>query len=113
MEEIIKTLRRDIMAIMEEEDIPGLAISLINKDGILWTEGFGFTDRSESRKVNPDTIFSIGSTSKSITAVAFLRAVQKGIISLDDRLITYYPEFTINNRYSNDDINKISFRHLS
>jgi len=112
MEEIIKTLRRDIMAIMEEEDIPGLAISLINKDGILWTEGFGFTDRSESRKVDPDTIFSIGSTSKSITAVAFLRAVQKGIISLDDRLITYYPEFTINNRYSNDDINKISFRHL-
>jgi len=112
MKEIIKTLRRDIIAIMKKEDIPGLAISLIDKDGILWTEGFGFIDRSESRKVDPNTIFSIGSTTKSITAVAFLRAVQKGIIGLDDKLVTYYPEFTINSRYGDEEINKISFRHL-
>jgi len=112
MKEIIKTLRRDIIATMEKEDVPGLAISLIDKNGIIWTEGFGFIDRSKSRKVDPDTIFSIGSTSKSITAVAFLRAVQKGIISLDDTLVTYYPEFTINSRYGDGEVDKITFRHL-
>jgi CubicO group peptidase (beta-lactamase class C family) len=112
VEEIKKKLRKHIIASMKKEDIPGLAISLIDKNGIIWTEGFGFTDRSKSRKVDPDTIFSIGSTTKSITAVAFLRAVQKDIISLDDKLITYYPEFTINSRFNDDQVGKISFRHL-
>ncbi|MHA2038723.1 MAG: serine hydrolase [Promethearchaeota archaeon] len=112
MEEIKKLLRKNIVASMKKEDIPGLAISLIDKNGIIWTEGFGFIDRSKSRIVDPDTIFSIGSTTKSITAVAFLRAVQKGIIKLDDKLITYYPEVIINSRYDDDQISKISFRHL-
>ena len=112
MEEIVRTLRRDIIAIMKKEDIPGLSISLIDKDGILWTEGFGFTDRSKSRKVDPDTIFCIGSTTKLITAVAFLRAVQKGFVNLDDLLVTYHPEFTINSSYGDDEVDKITFRHL-
>lgn len=112
MKEIIKTLRRDIIACMEKENIPGIAISLIDKDGILWTEGFGYTERSKSRKVDPDTIFCIGSTTKPITAVAFLKAVQKGIVNLDDKLATYYPEFTINSSYGDDEVDKITFRHL-
>ncbi|GAG11278.1 unnamed protein product, partial [marine sediment metagenome] len=112
MKEIIKILQRDINASMEKGNVPGIAISLIDKDRILWTKGFGFTDRSKSRKVDPDTIFCIGSTTKPITAVAFLRAVQKGIVNLDDLLISCYPEFTINSTYGDDEVNKITFRHL-
>ncbi|MHA2197024.1 MAG: serine hydrolase domain-containing protein, partial [Promethearchaeota archaeon] len=112
MDKVIKRLCNDIKTAMEKGNIPGLAVSLIDKDGILWIEGFGFTDQSKSRKVDPDTIFCIGSTTKPITAVAFLRAVQKGFVNLDDFLISYYPEFTINSTYGANEVNKITFRHL-
>lgn len=108
--------KRDISEIIEkglkERNIPGLSIAIIDKSGIIWSEGFGFTDRSKTKKVTPKTLFRIGSLSKAYTATAFFRAVQKGLVKLDDPIRKFYPEFSINTTYDKKEIDKITFRHL-
>ncbi|MGM0510633.1 MAG: serine hydrolase domain-containing protein, partial [Thermoplasmatota archaeon] len=101
-----------IEAGMKKQNIPGLAISIVGRDGILWSEGFGYTDRTKQREIDSKTLFSIQSTGKTLTAVSFLRAVQKGWVGLDDKLLDHYPEFTIKSRFDTDEVSKITFRHL-
>ena len=112
LSEIKNELRKDIEEGMKKENIPGLAISLVDRDGIIWSEGFGYTDRSEEKKVDSKTLFSIQSTGKTLTAASFLLSVQDGKIGLDDRLVDYYPEFSVKSRFDTDEVSKITFRHL-
>ncbi len=109
---IIADLREEIDKTMEEQNIPGLAIAIVTKAKLIWTEGFGYTDKSKKQVVNIDTFFSLGSTSKTVTAVAFLIAQQQGLVKLDDPIIKYYPEFTVKSRFADGETNKITFRHL-
>ena len=55
---------------MAQADIPGVAVCLIRDGKPAWVEGLGVTDRGSKHPVSVDTIFSIQSTSKNITAVA-------------------------------------------
>ncbi|NHJ47502.1 MAG: beta-lactamase family protein [Asgard group archaeon] len=110
--EIIEELRKEIKNILINDNIPGLAISIVDNKETLWLECFGYSDPKSKTKVTPDTIFSIQSIGKTFTAIGFMRAVSKGMISLDDKLINYYPDFTVNSRYGDPEIEKITFRHL-
>jgi CubicO group peptidase (beta-lactamase class C family) len=85
--------------IMAKEKIPGLSIALVDRDGILWTAGFGYTDYDRKTPVTTDTLFSIGSMSKTNTAVAVMVAVQDGLLELDVPIIEYSPQFTVNSRF--------------
>ena len=107
-EEVSKEIKKG----MEERDIPGVSIAIVDKSGVVWSEGFGYTDRLKSKKVNPNTLFWIGSLSKAYTATAFFRAIQKGLVNLDDPIRKYYPEFSINTTFDKSELDKITFRHL-
>jgi len=109
---IISKLRDEIEKTILEKNIVGLAISLVDDNSIFWNECFGYTDLESKKKVNLDTTFSIQSIGKVFTAVAIMRGVTKGIISLDSKLINYYPNFTINSKYGEPQIDKITIRHL-
>ncbi|MFX0114457.1 MAG: serine hydrolase domain-containing protein [Candidatus Hodarchaeota archaeon] len=111
-EALIERIKSEIPRKMQEQNIPGLAISIINKKGPIWTEGFGYTDMTKRRKVDVNTIFSLQSTTKSVTTVGMLLAVQKGLVNLEDSIKQFYPEFTVLSRYGEDQENKITIRHL-
>jgi CubicO group peptidase (beta-lactamase class C family) len=63
---LIDAERKRITDAMEREDMPGVAVCLIHDGQPAWTEGFGLTDRRSKRRIAPDTIFSIQSTSKEL-----------------------------------------------
>ncbi len=109
---IVQDLEVEIPKKMKELNIPGLAIAIISKDEVIWTKGFGYTDKSKKQEVNSETLSSLQSTTKSVTAIAFLLAVQRGLVKLDDPILKYYPEFTVNSRFGDDQVKKITFRHL-
>jgi CubicO group peptidase (beta-lactamase class C family) len=109
---VTKSLQKEIPQKMKEYNIPGLALALVSKSGTMWSQGFGYTDMSGQHAVNTDTLFCLQSTTKTVTTVAFLLAVQKGLINLDDLLVDYYPEFTVKSRVDKDEYKKITFRHL-
>jgi CubicO group peptidase (beta-lactamase class C family) len=98
--------------VMVKDEIPGLSIAYVDRDGILWAAGFGYTDYNRKRPVTTDTIFAICSTSKTITAVAVMVAVQDGLLDLDVPIIEYLPQFTVNSRFEENPHKKITLRHL-
>lgn len=112
MEPIIADLVREVPKEMGRNNIPGLSTVLVSREGTIWTGCFGYTDMTKMQKVNADTLFSLQSTTKTVTSMAFLLAVQEGLAKLDDPLVNHYPEFTVNSRYGKDEYRKISFRHL-
>ena len=97
---------------MAERDITGASIALIDGDDIVWSAGFGYTNRSSKVKVTGDTLFHVGSISKSFTALGALKAVAKNRIALDDPLKKYLPWFFVNSRFGAAAVEQITIRHL-
>ena len=110
----INWLKEEIPGKIKENNIPGLSITLVTKDEVIFSQGFGYTDQDKAQEVNEDTLLGLQSTSKTFTAIGFLRAVQKGLVGIDDPLIMHYPEFAMKCRFENsqEEIKKITFRHL-
>ena len=83
-----------IRAKMEELDIPGAALVIVQGDQIVHLIGFGVADGS-GRPVTPQTPFFTGSSGKSITALAIMQLVEAGKIKLDAPVHTYLPWFQV------------------
>src|SRR5277367_3191140 len=62
--------------------VPGVSIAVIHHGVIEWAQGFGVT-RVGGPPVTADTMFQAGSISKPVAAMAALRLVQQGKLSLD------------------------------
>ena len=83
-----------IRAEMERAGIPGAAVAVVVGDTVVWTRGFGVANAETSAPVTPDTLFQIGSVTKSFTAAAILTAASQGAIALDKPVSTYVSGLT-------------------
>src|SRR5262249_4941455 len=90
---VIAMLERDLPRLMAENQVPGAWAALIDDQAVIWVGGFGFTDRSEKRRITADTPFSLQSVSKTYTATAFVRAMDQGRFALDEPLKKVVPGF--------------------
>jgi CubicO group peptidase (beta-lactamase class C family) len=81
-----------IRAGMREHGIPGVAVGLIY-GGATYIKGYGVTKVDYPVPVDGDTLFRIGSTTKTFTGTAAMRLVEKGKLDLDARVRRYLPEF--------------------
>ena len=108
---LIDDLESKIPEWRTQHKINGYTVAITGTTGKLWSQGYGYADHIET-PVTSKTLFMIGSLSKAYTSTAFLRAVQAGLVKLDDKLIDYYPEFNWKTRYGSDQREKITFRHL-
>ncbi|MNZ68581.1 D-alanyl-D-alanine carboxypeptidase precursor [compost metagenome] len=77
---------------MEQLDIPGAAIGIVQDDTPIYLKGYGEAVAGHSA-VTPQTPFILGSTSKSFTALAVMQLVDDGRIGLDQPVQQYLPEF--------------------
>jgi CubicO group peptidase (beta-lactamase class C family) len=71
---------------------PAAAMALVADAQLLWSRGFGVTDRMTNARVGADTVFEFGSVSKTVFAYAVMKACEKGILNLDTPLTKYTPE---------------------
>lgn len=88
-----------IHQLMEDFDLPGLSIGIIQNDSILYLKGYGIREIHKEPPVNENTIFGIGSISKSFTALTLGILVDEGKINWDDKVTTYLPYFELYNPY--------------
>lgn len=109
---VINEFRASVPKLMKRGKIPGCAIALVDRQGIIWNEGFGTTDYKGKIPVTPDTLFHLGSITKTFTATAILLAVQDGLLDLDEPITTYLPDFEVYSRYEAFPEQKITLRHL-
>ena len=86
---------------MAHHKVPGVSVAFFDHGQIVWARGYGFADVAAKTGVTPDTLFQAASISKPVAALAALRLVQDGKLSLDEdvnvKLKTWkVPENTFN-----------------
>ncbi|MFW9785310.1 MAG: serine hydrolase domain-containing protein, partial [Candidatus Heimdallarchaeota archaeon] len=86
---IFKELEQKIVDLMTEFKIPGLAIGIVNDGKAIYAKGFGARNLEKNLPFTEDTLFGIGSISKSFTVIALLQLVEQGKISLQDPVNKY------------------------
>lgn len=77
-----------VRPVIEQYDVPGMAIA-ITKDGERYFYHAGVISRETRQPVTSNTLFEIGSISKTFTAMLATYAQQDGKLSLDDKLSKY------------------------
>jgi CubicO group peptidase (beta-lactamase class C family) len=73
--------------------IPGAVIAVARKGRLAYFEAFGYRDKAAGVMMTTDTIFSIASMTKPLTAVAALTLYERGALLIDDPLGKYFPQF--------------------
>jgi CubicO group peptidase (beta-lactamase class C family) len=79
---------------METHGIPGVAVGLIH-NGQQHSIGLGITNFDHPLTVTSDTLFQIGSITKTYTALATMILVDRGLLDLDATVISYLPNFQL------------------
>lgn len=94
---------------MEDGKIPGIAVTIIDKNGVSYQKEFGYADLEKKIPVESDTLFELGSTTKAFTGLAVLKLEQEEKINLNDSVKQYIPGFTV--KYKEQDMD-ITLRQL-
>lgn len=77
--------------IMKDWKVPGVSVAIVEKNKVILTKGFGVKELSQKLPVTENTLFAIGSCSKSFTAALLGKELASGQINLDEPAINYLP----------------------
>src|SRR5688572_21280598 len=77
------------------DEIPGMSVSIVHDQKVLWSGGSGQADPSTNRAATADTLYSICSVSKLFTSVAVMQLRDEGKLSLEDPIAKHLPWFTM------------------
>jgi CubicO group peptidase (beta-lactamase class C family) len=69
---------------MRHYNVPGVSIAFFGQGRILWIRAYGYADVASKSPVTDETLFQAASISKPVSALAALRLVQDGTLSLDE-----------------------------
>ena len=97
-EEKLQQAEELIRIILDECEAAGIAACMLDADGhTVYEKFFGFRDLENRLPVDGETIFGLASVTKSFTALAIMKMQEDGLLSVDDPLSRYIPEFTNRN----------------
>ena len=103
-----------IESTMQTHLIPGLSISVVKDDNIVWEKHFGYANIDENIPVNENSIFILSSISKTITATALMQLFEQNLFMLDDNVSDYLPFSIIHPDFPEDTITfKMLLSHTS
>lgn len=83
---------------MTSYDAAGTAVSIFGRDRTYYEAFFGWRDAKRRLEIAPDTLFGMASLTKSVTCVALLQLVERGLVDLQGLVSDYIPEFTGRNQ---------------
>jgi len=83
-----------------EMGAPGMTLALADRNGLLRASEYGFADVKAGIKVSPQTLFEIGSISKSFVALVVLQLAEEGKLDLNKPVKNYLPWLKIESKFS-------------
>ena len=92
--ELAAAFEQEAKRLLEEYKIPGVTLGLLTPDGDHFFN-FGVTSLENPLPIDADTIFQIGSTTKTITSLTCSVLVSQGKLDLDVPVRTYLPDFKL------------------
>jgi CubicO group peptidase (beta-lactamase class C family) len=76
-------------------NVPGAALAIVKDDRVVLLKGFGLRNVAAKLPVTPETLFAIGSCTKTFTALAAIISADEGKLSLDDSPKKFLPYFKL------------------
>ena len=99
-----------LQMLIDQQVIVGLAFAIIQNNEVSYSNGLGVTGVEDYQlPVTPNTLFAIGSISKSFAAATIMRLVEQGVLDLDVPIIEYIDGFEFEDRKNS---RKVTLRHL-
>ncbi len=95
-----------VSQLMQEQHIPGMAVAVLWQ-GKIFYYNFGYADVAKQRAVTTETLFELGSISKTFAGVIGAMALERGTIKLTDPVTKHWPLLT-NPQWQN-----INMQHLA
>jgi CubicO group peptidase (beta-lactamase class C family) len=74
----------------EQNHLKGLAVAIVKDQRLLFAKGYGYAEVHNKTEVSPEQLFRIASVSKLVTAVAVMKLVESGKISLESKVFGKY-----------------------
>ncbi len=89
----------DFSAYVEEArqhfGVPGAAMAIVRDNQIVLAKGFGLRELGREKPVTPETVFAIGSTTKSMTSMLLATLVDEGLLAWDQPVVEIWPAFKL------------------
>ena len=104
---VYAALDRFIEERMTQANIPGMVVALTDREQLLRVSTYGFADIGTRTLVTPETLFEIGSISKSFTSMLLLQLQAEGRIDVHAPVARYLPWFEVQSAYE-----PITIHHL-
>jgi len=96
-------LEKFLDSLIEVENIPGVDCVVLKDGKQIFRHSAGYSDVASGKKISPDDMFFIYSTSKVITCTAALQLYEKGCYLINDPVYLYLPEYKEMKKYVPDD----------
>jgi D-alanyl-D-alanine carboxypeptidase len=91
--------------LLKKYDIAGTSIGIISDGKLTYVLNYGYSDKSENKPITNDTVFQVGSISKSVAAVSVMHLVQQGKLELDAPAEKYLTRWHIpDSKYNKNDV---------
>lgn len=90
---LTQVVRAQVSQLMQQQQIPGMAVAVLWQ-GNTYHFSFGQADLAKKIAVTPDTLFELGSISKTYAGVLGAMALESGAITLTDPVVKHWPALT-------------------
>ncbi len=85
--------------LMASNNLVGMGFSLVDGNHVVLQTGFGHADLERGIPADEDTVFMIGSCSKTFGAIAAMQLAEEGLLDLDAPFTNALPSFSIQQRF--------------
>lgn len=99
----LEELKAAIARVVSENEVPAVGIAMVDESGPVWVGAIGKANLEDDIDADENSMFRIGSTSKMFVALAVLKLVEEGKLSLNDRVSDLAPDIAFENRWEDTD----------
>lgn len=111
-EETLAEFAQQLAQDVDADGTGGISAGVVVGRDLVWAQGFGWADVDRRIPAGVNSIYRVGSISKSFTAVALLQLRERGYLELDDGVREALPELAqLQDRPAGAE--PVTFRHLA
>ena len=88
-------LKKYVTTAMQELQVPGVALGIVQDGKIVWSGGFGSREQGKKPAVDGDTLFMIASNTKALTTLMLAKLVDAKQLAWDTPATSLLPSFKL------------------
>ena len=104
MEDLLSEFETTIRKLQRQTRAPGLAIVVVQDTTVIYMKGFGVREVGKPDTIDDNTVFRLASVSKTFAPVLTGLLVEDGILSWDDRIVKWVPDFKMKSKEYTDSL---------